>query len=38
VELTGAGGESGPGPQAVTVALARLWISARAKADGQQGV
>src|SRR5262245_8685001 len=31
VEMVGAGGESGPGPQAVAVALARLWIAARAK-------
>jgi hypothetical protein len=31
VQMTGAGGESGPGPQAVTVALARLWIEAREK-------
>src|SRR5262245_59882951 len=31
VEVAGAGGESGPGPQAVVVALARQWIAARAK-------
>src|SRR5262245_3093629 len=33
VQVTGAGGESGPGPQAVTVALARLWIEARTKSS-----
>jgi hypothetical protein len=31
VEMAGAGGEAGPGPQAVTAALALLWIAARAK-------
>src|SRR6516162_8397697 len=32
VEMVGVAGDSGPGPQAVTVALARLWIAAREKA------
>ena len=29
VEVAGEGGTSGPGPQAVTVALARRWVAAR---------
>jgi hypothetical protein len=31
VEVVGVAGKSGPGPQAVTVALARLWVAARQK-------
>ena len=37
VQVPGSGGEAGPGPQAVTVALARLWLAARGEQDAGQG-